>query len=143
MMKEEFEQLAGYEVTWSDYNNIIEPMYVATDLSKADFIKTLNKSRFALKSENMYIKELKRLAHSLKDTCEHYTDVETLQDFERTIFAYIDRVWGEYRNKDVHYTVEHGYTYEHLGVCRGCSYPKRITFYSTINYTTLKVLELM
>ena len=29
MMKHEFEQIAGYEVTWEDYTNIIEPMYMA------------------------------------------------------------------------------------------------------------------
>lgn len=29
MMKHEFEKIAGYEVTNEDYNNIIEPMYMA------------------------------------------------------------------------------------------------------------------
>ena len=141
-MKHEFEKLAGYEVTWEDYNNIIEPMYMATNLNKQDFVKTLNKQRFAVTSQEKYVGKLKMLARSLKDTCEHYTDTETLQEFTKTIFAYIDRMWGIYGYKDVNYTVEHGYTYEHLGVCRGCCYPKRITFYSTNNYKTLQVLEL-
>ena len=30
MMKHEFEALAGYEVSFEDYNNVIEPMYMAT-----------------------------------------------------------------------------------------------------------------
>ena len=46
MMKHEFEQIAGYEVSWEDYNNIIEPMYMATNLSKEEFVKTLSKKRF-------------------------------------------------------------------------------------------------
>lgn len=46
MMHEEFEQLAGYRVTYDDYHNIIEPMYMATTLSKQDFIETLNRKRF-------------------------------------------------------------------------------------------------
>ena len=52
MMKQEFEALAGYEVSTEDYNNIIEPMYLATDLSKQDFVKTISKKRFAVKKEN-------------------------------------------------------------------------------------------
>lgn len=41
MMKHEFERLAGYEVSAEDYNNIIEPMYMATDLSKEDFVAVM------------------------------------------------------------------------------------------------------
>ena len=51
MMKQEFERLAGYEVSTEDYNNIIEPMYMATDLSKEDFIKTINRKAFEKKHE--------------------------------------------------------------------------------------------
>ena len=43
MMKHEFEALAGYEVTTETYDNIIEPMYMATNLTKREFIKTLNR----------------------------------------------------------------------------------------------------
>ena len=48
MMKHEFEAIAGYEVSTEDYNNIIEPMYMATNLSKAEFVKTISKKRFAV-----------------------------------------------------------------------------------------------
>ena len=48
MMKHEFEQIAGYEVSTEDYDNIIAPMYMATNLSKADFVKTISKKRFAV-----------------------------------------------------------------------------------------------
>ena len=37
-MHEEFEKLAGYEVTHEDYVNIIEPMYLATNLNKAESV---------------------------------------------------------------------------------------------------------
>ena len=59
MMKIEFEALAGYEVSVSDYDNIIEPMYMATELSKEDFVKVINKERFALKSREEIIQEIK------------------------------------------------------------------------------------
>lgn len=42
MMKQEFERLAKIEVTEETYTKIIEPMYMATELSKQDFINLLN-----------------------------------------------------------------------------------------------------
>lgn len=51
MTKQEFEKIAGYDVTFEDYTKIIEPMYMATTLNKQDFVKTLNKKTFAKKRE--------------------------------------------------------------------------------------------
>lgn len=48
MMKHEFEAIAGYEVSTEDYEKIIEPMYMATTLSKVEFVKCLDKKRFAM-----------------------------------------------------------------------------------------------
>ena len=48
MMKHEFEEIAGYEVSREDYDNIIEPMYMATNLTKQEFVKTISKKRFAV-----------------------------------------------------------------------------------------------
>ncbi len=76
MMKIEFEALAGYEVSVSDYDNIIEPMYMATELSKEDFVKVICKERFALKSREEIIQEMKEIAGHLKKTCDHFTDIE-------------------------------------------------------------------
>lgn len=42
MMKQEFERLAKTEVTEETYTKIIEPMYMAMELSKQDFISLLN-----------------------------------------------------------------------------------------------------
>ena len=52
MMKQEFERIAGYEVSAEDYYKVIEPMYMATNLSKQDFVKTINRKRFAVKKES-------------------------------------------------------------------------------------------
>ena len=51
MMKQEFEKLAGYEVSVEDYNKVIEPMYMATDLDKESFVKVIDRKRFELKKE--------------------------------------------------------------------------------------------
>ena len=45
-MKQEFETLANIEVTEEIYTTVIKPMYLATNLSKQDFIKTLNLNFF-------------------------------------------------------------------------------------------------
>lgn len=51
MMQQEFERLAGYEVSDETYNKIIEPMYLATNLSKTEFVKILNRKSLELKKE--------------------------------------------------------------------------------------------
>ena len=48
MMKHEFETLAGYEVSTEDYEKIIEPMYLATNLTKQEFVSAISKKRFAI-----------------------------------------------------------------------------------------------
>lgn len=59
MMKFEFERLAGIEVTTETYDTIIEPMYMATRLSKAEFIKTLNLKHLAVnKKANPVLKRM-------------------------------------------------------------------------------------
>lgn len=45
-MHAEFERLAGYKVDLETYNCVIEPMYMATNLTKEDFIKCLNRKAF-------------------------------------------------------------------------------------------------
>lgn len=47
MMKQEFEELAKINVTWETYSKIIEPMYIAADLPKQEFIKLLNLNALA------------------------------------------------------------------------------------------------
>ena len=60
MMQQEFEKLAGYEVSTSDYHDIIEPMYMAVNLSKQEFVKVVDKKRFALKTKSQIISEIDR-----------------------------------------------------------------------------------
>jgi len=48
MMWKEFEELAKIEVTFETYSKIIEPMYIAADLPKQDFIKLLNLKALAV-----------------------------------------------------------------------------------------------
>lgn len=94
MMKHEFEALAGYEVTWEDYNNIIEPMYMATpeNITKQDFVKMIDKKRFALKPLSKIEKEMKKIAEHLKDTCTHYTDYDAKDKLNDLAQELVDRI---------------------------------------------------
>ena len=49
MMHHEFETIAGYEVSYETYTNIIEPMYMATNLTKQEFVKLLNRKALEVK----------------------------------------------------------------------------------------------
>ena len=59
MMKEEFERLAKIEVTYEAYSKIIEPMYLAADLTKQEFVKRLNLKTLAMpKTKTKSIKKM-------------------------------------------------------------------------------------
>ena len=57
MTKHEFEKIAGYKVSDHDYYSVIEPMYLAVpeDITKTEFVKMLNKKRFALPKEKQIV----------------------------------------------------------------------------------------
>ena len=85
MMHHEFEELAGYEVSYDDYTNIIEPMYNATNLSKREFVKTLDRKRFELKREPKYtpIKMcVRNRCHEMKtpNGCWYYIEYVNLKE---------------------------------------------------------------
>lgn len=87
MMKFEFEELAGYEVSNEDYNNIIEPMYMAVNLSKQEFVKVIDRKRFEVKHqksqeqielEESIKAEIKELKESIK---WHQDKIEAYKGF--------------------------------------------------------------
>lgn len=58
-MKHEFERLAKIEVSDEVYSKIIEPMYLATELTKEEFIKVINLKVIAEHKEKN--KDIKRM----------------------------------------------------------------------------------
>lgn len=59
MMKEEFERLAKIEVSYETYSKVIEPMYIAADIPKQEFIKLLNLK--ALELPKVKTKNIKKM----------------------------------------------------------------------------------
>lgn len=94
MMKHEFEALAGYEVSFEDYNRVIEPMYTATELSKEDFVKCIDRKRFALPTKAELLAAMRKEAKHLYDICGRCCDFESEQRLERLAHTYLKRVYG-------------------------------------------------
>lgn len=121
MMQQEFEQLAGYEVSASDYYDIIEPMYMAVNMSKQEFVKVIDKKRFALKTKSQIISEMKKLAKNLMETCDHYTDFETQKKLDDLLKELTERFYyGANTFIQTATTCPNG---------RGCSFPEYISIY--------------
>lgn len=126
MMKHEFEELAGYEVSNADYNNIIEPMYMATNLDKREFVKCIDKKRFALKTRRQLINEMKKLAEEIAENCEHSSQWGNKDKLDNMAKSYFKRFygvdWGKQSESFCFFDMK--YTYEELG--RGCTYPYQV-----------------
>ena len=135
MMKHEFEALAGYEVSADDYYKIIEPMYMAVSLSKADFVKVIDRKRFALKTEKQILNRMKKIASHLKETCDHWTDWEAQEEFEALRREYRDRFLGT-----GHAEINYGYTVP--GTFRGCRFPNEMVCY-TADWTPIRTITLV
>lgn len=133
MMKEEFEKLAGYEVSNEDYYNIIEKMYMAVDLTKAEFVKTIDKKRFALKPVKVIIKEMRQAAEQLKESCDHYIDFETSDKLEKLIREYISRKgWEGYAGFMLNTKQTPGH----------CYFPYSVSIYGFMNYRNIEEIQL-
>lgn len=132
MMKHEFEALAGYEVSWEDYNNIIEPMYTATNLTKQEFVKTISKKRFALKPLKIYIKEMKALAQEIEEACGHVYTYDLQEQLRSIAREYVNRRYGSYATFNFHEEMKWS-----------CYYIKSIEIFGTKDYKTIESIELI
>lgn len=127
MMKHEFEALAGYEVSNEDYNNIIEPMYMAVNMTKAEFVKVIDKKRFALPTKAQMIKEMRKIADHLFEICGHRNDYPAEEELDRIAKAYAKRFHGIDWANNMNAWVFCEREYEFPQIQRGCTYPKVLT----------------
>lgn len=121
MMWEEFEKIAGYEVSYEDYTNVIEPMYNATNLSKGEFVKTLDRKAFDLKVKKQeMIKAMKAIATERKENAERFNNYEAEDKLYSLAQKYTD-------------TFHHFRPYEIIRKKMfgtwGCSYPAELVIY--------------
>lgn len=135
MMQQEFEQLAGYEVSYEDYVDIIEPMYLAVDLSKSEFVQCINKKRFALPTLKSIIRNMQQCAESLYESCTHYTDWDEKEKLNGFIEEYIQRRFGRLSN-----TITYGINEKQR---QTCYYPVSVDIYDAKTYRNIERIDLL
>ncbi len=99
MMWKEFEQAAGYEVTYEDYTNYIEPMYMALcswggGVTKREFAKMVSRERFALPSPEAILRKIRRDARMLRRCCLADHDHSIEERLYKEARQYAERKYG-------------------------------------------------
>lgn len=138
MMWQEFERIAGYEVSYEDYTKIIEPMYNATNLSKQEFVKVLDRKQFDLGykrkvEEKRLISRMKEISQDMKDLCGRTTTYDEYEELRKVARQYIDEfpLWMA-----PHHEFETAYGYGN------CTYVKALIWYDH-NWNEVKRIELV
>ena len=128
MMKHEFEELAGYEVSFETYNNVIEPMYMAVNLSKKDFVKLIDRKAVALPTKGELKREMRKIAAVIFEGCGLRTYHDEENRIDRLAKEYAKRAYGIEWATDMKAYVLIMKDYAYCGVRqdRGCSYPAEV-----------------
>ena len=132
MMWKEFEEIAGYEVTYEDYTNVIEPMYNATNLSKQEFVKVIDRKRFDFRAKEKaekkaMLKAMKEIAEERAENCEHFCDYEAEEKLMEIARNFMDKYFP--KNLGYHGDIER----EHwANLSTACTYPATLVIYREI-----------
>lgn len=134
MMWREFEELAGYEVTYEDYSKIIEPMYMAIpeSISKQEFVKMIDRKRFDYKAKEKaekksMVKAMKEIAEERAKNCEHFSDYEAEEKLMEIARNYMAKFYP--KNLGYHGDIERKH-WGNLGT--SCTYPAELVIYREI-----------
>ena len=100
MMKDEFEALAGYEVSSKTYSEIIEPMYMAlpNGITKQQFVKMLDKKAFALPTKAQMVKAMRKIAQEIFENCGRCCFYEEEEEMMKIAYEYAERFYGARRD---------------------------------------------
>lgn len=135
MMWKEFEELAGYEVTYEDYTKIIEPMYMAIpeSISKREFVKMIDRKRFDYKAKEKaekkaMVKAMKEIAEERAANCEHFCDYEAEEKLMEIARSYMDKYFP--KNRGYHGDIERKHW---ANLSTGCTYPAEFVIYREIH----------
>ena len=125
MMWKEFEEIAGYEVSFETYDKVIEPMYMALpdNITKQQFVKMLDKKAFALPTAQSYMRIIKKEAKHLDEICGRYSDRESEERMEKAAHDYAKRKYGLdwVNDSEVYCFFNREYEFPKIG--RGCTHP--------------------
>lgn len=125
MLKHEFESLAGYQVSDEDYNNIIEPMYMALpdSVTKEIFVKMIDKKYFALPTKQQLKNQMKKIAQHLFDICGKHCDYKAEEELSKIAKKYAKLFYDLDWSNDIECFVYTKTEYEFPEIKRGCTFP--------------------
>ncbi len=126
MMQKEFEELAGYEVSTETYNNVIEPMYMATNVTKQEFVKMLNKKAFALPTKAEMKREMRKIAGEIFNGCGLRAYHEEEEKLMKVAREYAKQFYGMEDGGENYVLITHDYAYCGIPQKRGCTYPDEL-----------------
>ena len=131
MMKHEFEQIAGYEVTSEAYDKIIEPMYMSLDVSKQEFVKMIDKKYFALPTKKECLKKMRRLAEVIQQACGFRTTYDEETELQHMADEFAQRFYNSaaYLKKE--------------GTVSGCSFVRSIEIYQRSRGIAIETINLI
>ena len=129
MMWEEFEKIAGYEVSYEDYTNVIEPMYNATNLSKGEFVKVIDRKRFDFRAKEKaekkaMLKAMKEIAAERAQNCEHFCDYEAEEKLMEIARNFMDKYFPKRLGYHGDIERKHWANNAHF-----CTYPAELVIY--------------
>ena len=131
MMKYEFEQIAGYEVTSEAYDKIIEPMYMSLDVSKQEFVKMIDKKYFALPTKKECLKRMRTLAGVIQQACEFRTTYDEETELQHMANEFAKRFYNAeaYLNRE--------------STATGCSFIRSIDIYCRVREEDIETINLI
>ena len=133
MMKHEFEKLAGYQVSWEDYNNILEPMYSALpdNITKEQFVEMIDRKRFSVTDKKRkMVREMRKIATYIFEHCGQASFCEEEQQLHSMIQEYEEQFLQiDPRDSGAGYYVDRKHAYRGYLQDRGCSFPYKVGFF--------------
>ena len=121
MMRYEFESLAGYEVSADTYSKVIEPMYMAVDLPKEDFVKLIDKKAVALPTKAQMVHKMRELARYIREWKSVMSVYDQIDELERIAGEFAKRFYGVDSKRDVG-----GYVFFRTVFISGYTYPQQL-----------------
>lgn len=146
MMWKEFEELAGYEVSYDTYKKVIEPMYMALpdNVTKQEFVKMLDKKAFALPTKAETVRKMRKIASFLFENCGIAAFNDEKRELDRIAKEYARRFWGLEWSTDLEayvYTLDR-YAYRGSLMDRGCTFPAALVIgRGSNNYERIELVK--
>jgi len=95
MIRQEFEELAGYRVSQETYDTVIEPMYLATSLLKEAFVKVVDFRNYGEIAFRELLNSLRKNAVYLKSVSSEDINAPTMEKIAH-IMDSIDECMSEH-----------------------------------------------